>query len=316
MKIVIPGGSGQVGSMLARAYNADGHEVVILSRNPQSAPWKVTKWDGATMGDWCREIEGSDVVINLAGRSVDCRYNAANLSDMMNSRVRSTQIVGEAIGQAEAAPKIWIQASTATIYAHRFDNANDEETGIIGGSEAGVPRHWKFSIDIAQAWERAVAESDTPRTKKVIIRSAMIMGTGSGGIFDTLLRLVRFGLGGRWGDGRQYVSWIHETDFVSAVHWLIVRNASGVYNLASPAPLPNGDFTRILRKCWGIRLGVPSPAWLLELGAVFLRTETELMLKSRRVVPKRLLDEGFKFLYPVWPEAAAELCTSWRSGPR
>ncbi|HEU4560948.1 MAG TPA: TIGR01777 family oxidoreductase [Longimicrobium sp.] len=313
MKIVIPGGSGQVGTLLARAFHHDGHEVVVLSRGSSGAPWRVVPWDARTPGAWTDEIDGADVVINLAGRNVNCRYNPRNRAEIMSSRVDSTRAVGEAIARAESPPRVWLQASTATIYAHRFDAPNDEATGIVGGLEEDAPDTWRFSIDVATAWERTLAEAETPRTRKVAMRSAMVMSPDRGGIFDTLLALVRRGLGGTAGDGRQYISWIHEFDFVQAVYWLIEHDEmAGAVNLASPNPLPNAEFMRLLRRAWGTRIGLPATRWMLELGAVFMRTETELVLKSRRVVPGRLLEAGFRFEYPEWPGAMEELIRRWR----
>jgi len=314
MKIIIPGGSGHVGTVLAEAMHAHGHEVVVLSRQPTVRPWRVVGWDGATAGTWVTEIEGSDVVINLTGRSVNCRYTPANRRDIMESRVVPTRVLGEVIARAHQPPRIWLQSSTATIYAHRFDAANDEATGLIGGNESNVPGDWSFSIDVARAWERALDEADTPRTRKVALRSAMTMSPEPGGIFDTLLGLVRRGLGGKVGDGRQFMSWIHFEDFVRATYWLIDHDEiSGVVNLASPHPLPNAEFMRILREAAGTRLGLPTTRWMLEIGAVLMRTEPELILKSRRVVPGRLLDHGFIFKYPHWPDAAHALCGLARS---
>ncbi len=313
MKIVIPGGSGQVGTILARALQREGHDVVVLSRRAASAPWRVVGWDARTLGPWADEIEGADAVINLAGRNVNCRYTPANRAEIMASRVDSTRVVGKAIARAERPPRVWLQASTATIYAHRLDAPNDEATGIVGGSEAGAPDTWRFSIDVATAWERALDEAQTPRTRRVKLRSAMTMSPDRGGIFDTLLGLVRRGLGGSAAGGRQYISWIHEADFVRAVLWLIEReDVDGAVNLAAPNPLPNAEFMRILREAWGTRVGLPATKWMLEIGARFMRTETELVLKSRRVVPGRLLAEGFTFEFPSWPAAASDLVRRWR----
>lgn len=316
LKIVIPGGSGQVGSVLARAFRADGHEVSVISRNPQ-ASGQATVWDGKTMGAWCDDIDGADVVINLAGYTVNCRYHKKNRARIMDSRVDSTRIVGEAIRRAAKPPRIWLQASTATIYAHRFDAPNDEASGLLGGHESNAPAAWKFSIDVARSWEQAVDDVDLPNTRKVKLRSAMVMSPDPGGIFDALLGLVRYGLGGRFGDGRQYVSWVHHEDFVRAVCWLIGHeDVEGVVNIASPNPLPNVDFMRSIRDAWGIRIGLPSAAWMLELGSWFLRTETELLLKSRRVVPGLLADHGFAFHHATWPAAARDLCLAWRDRSR
>ena len=312
MKIIIPGGSGQVGTILARAFHGDGHEVVVLSRKPAPSPWRSISWDGSTLSGWVKEIDGSDVVINLAGRSVNCRYTAANRLAIMHSRVQSTHAVGQAIAQATSPPRVWLQASTATIYSHRHDAPNDERTGMIGGEEPGAPRSWKFSIDVARAWERALDEAPTPQTRKVALRSAMTMSPDAGGIFDTLLGLVRCGLGGRAGDGRQFVSWIHYADFVRAIQWIIDRDEiDGIVNVAAPNPLPNAEFMRVLLKEMRALFGLPAAKWMLEIGAMVMRTETELILKSRRVVPTRLLEKGFQFSFPIWPEAAHDLCRTY-----
>ncbi len=311
MKIVIPGGSGQVGRVLERAFTTAGHSVVVLSRNP-SRPNEV-RWDGRTMGAWAGEIDGCDVVVNLAGRSVNCRYTAANLDEMMRSRVDSTRAVGQAIGAASRPPRVWLQMSTATIYAHRFDAPNDEATGIIGGDEPDAPAYWAKSIEIAKAWERTLAEADTPRTRKVAMRAAMVMSPDRGGVFDVLLGMVRRRLGGAIGGGRQYVSWIHDRDLVRAIDFLIARDdLDGAINLASPGPLPQRDFMRDLRDAWGAGLGLPATKWMAELGAFVLRTDTELLLKSRRVIPGRLQGAGFAFDFPAWPAAAVDLVARWR----
>ncbi|WP_128430049.1 TIGR01777 family oxidoreductase [Streptomyces cyaneus] len=306
MKIVIPGGTGQVGAILNRALSRAGHEVVVLTRRPTRDG--EVQWDGETWGPWVEEIDGSDIVINLAGRSVSCRYTAPNLQAMMDSRVHSTQVVGEAIAHAARPPRVWLQMSTATIYAHRFDAPNDEGTGVIGGSEPDVPDYWGYSVRIARAWERAQEEADTPHTRKVALRSAMVMSPDRGGVFDVLLGLTRLGLGGPVAGGAQYVSWIHDRDFVRAVDFLVDReDLTGPVNLAAPEPLPQRAFMRALRSSWGAPLGLPATKWMAELGAFALRSDTELLLKSRRVVPGRLLDEGFTFDYARWPEAADDL---------
>lgn len=329
MKIVLPGGTGQVGAVLRRAFAASGHEVVVLSRGARSpsagaaangrAPdgARLVPWDARTQGPWARELDGADVVVNLAGRSVDCRYTPANRRAMLDSRVDSTRAIGAAIAAADRPPRVWLQASTATIYAHRHDAANDEATGILGGDEPGAPSPWRFSIEVARAWERAATERALPATRVVLLRSAMTMSPDRGGVFDVLLRLVRLRLGGTCGDGRQYVSWIHDRDFARAVAWLIERDdISGPVNVASPHPLPNAEFLRELRRAWGTRIGLPATRWMLELGALLLRTETELILKSRRVVPGLLLARGFTFDFPHWNEAARDLCTRWRQQRR
>jgi len=271
----------------------------------------VLAWDGRTLGDWVQAIDGADLVLNLAGRSVDCRYTRSNLDQMMRSRVDSTRIVGQAIAQATQPPPLWLQMSTATIYAHRFDAPNDEQTGVIGGAEPDAPEYWGFSIEIAKAWELEQERADTPDTRKVALRAAMVMSPDRGGIFHVLSRMTRLGLGGPIAGGRQYVSWIHEQDFVRAVDFLIDhKDITGPVNLAAPNPLPQRDFMVALRRAWRTPIGLPAAAWMAEIGAFFLRTDTELLLKSRRVVPGRLLAEGFTFDHPQWPEAAANLVES------
>lgn len=306
MKIVIPGGTGQVGAVLKRALSTAGHDVVVLSRRPRQQG--EVHWDGVTPGPWAGEIDGSDVVVNLAGRSVNCRYTPANLREMMDSRVHSARVVGEAIAAAARPPRLWLQMSTATVYAHRCDAPNDEATGVIGGTEPDAPGYWAYSVDIAKAWEREQEMADTPDTRKVALRAAMVMSPDRGGVFDVLLRLARLGLGGPVAGGAQYVSWIHDQDFVRAVEFLIARDdITGPVNLAAPGPLPHRDFMRALRAAWGVPVGLPATRWMAEVGAFVLRSDTELLLKSRRVVPGRLLDAGFTFDRPDWPAAADDL---------
>lgn len=309
MKIVIPGGSGQVGQILRRALVGKGHEVVIVGRGTNAD----AQWNGRSAGPWTRQIDGADVVINLAGRSVNCRYGDANRREIKESRIDSTHAVGDAIARAAKPPRVWLQASTATIYAHRYDAPNDEQTGILGGDEPGVPETWRFSIDVAKSWERATIEASVPGTRVVRMRTAIVMSPDRGGPFDILYKLARRGLGGTIGDGRQYVSWIHEHDLVRAVEWLITHEElEGAINLAAPNPLPNRDFMRALREAAGMRIGLPAPRPLLEIGTFLMRTESELMLKSRRVVPRRMLESGFTFQYETWPEAARELAARAR----
>jgi uncharacterized protein (TIGR01777 family) len=312
MKVVILGGTGQLGRILARAFQARGDQVVILSRSGVNAPNAVA-WDARTLGPWAGQIDGSDVVINLAGRSVNCRYSEENLRLMMDSRVDSTRVTGLAIEQARRPPRLWLQMSTATIYAHRFDAPNDEASGVIGGNEPGVPPLWRRSIEIAEAWERAQSEASTPHTRKVLLRSAMVTSPDRGGVFDVLLGLTRRGLGGAIAGGRQYVSWVHDRDFVRALTFLIEREElAGPVNVAAPQPVPQREFMAAIREAWGQSLALPATAWMVGIGAFFMRTETELILKSRRVIPGRLLDAGFDFEFSEWPAAARDLVHRWR----
>ena len=307
LKILIPGGSGHVGQALFDGLSKRGHHVKILTRN-RSNSTKHVQWDGKTLGDWTREIDAADIVINLAGRSVNCRYNDTNRKQMLDSRVDSTRIVGRAISLSPAPPKVWLQMSTATIYDHRFDAGNDEANGWIRAGKLDYPDNWKLSVEIAKAWEREQAAADTPQTRKIAMRTSMVMSPIAGSIFSVLSRLVKLRLGGPIAGGKQFVSWIHEEDFIEAVLFLVANDSlTGPINLASPNPLPQREFMSLLRAAAGVTVGLPATKWMAAMGAIAMRTETELILKSRRVVPGKLLDTGFQFRYPEWKLAATEL---------
>ncbi|WP_432546327.1 TIGR01777 family oxidoreductase [Kineococcus sp. SYSU DK004] len=319
MKIVIPGGTGQVGGLLRRALAARGDEVTVLSRRPRTLEDGVhhVVWDGRTLGAWADEVDGADAVVNLAGRTVSCRYTDTNLRQMMDSRVDSTRVVGEAIARAQRPPSTWLQMSTATLYADSRsrgdDLPHDEVDGVVGGEEPDVPLYWEYSVRIARRWEQTQAEAATPTTRRVALRTAMVMTPDRGGVFDYLSWMARLGLGGPVDGGRQYVSWIHGEDFVRAVEFLLQReDLDGPFNLAAPGPVAQAEFTRSLRRAWGRRLGLPATRLMAEVGAFALRTDTELLLKSRRVVPTRLLQEGFTFTHPAWSAAAGDLVASAR----
>jgi uncharacterized protein (TIGR01777 family) len=313
LRIVLPGGSGQVGQMLAQYFQERGHYVTVLTRGPYTPPWQTVHWDGEHVGPWTEHLEGADVCINLTGRSVNCRYTTENREAIYNSRIRSTRLLGEVIAGLADPPWLWLNASTATIYRHSLDTPMDEISGELGGNERNAPDTWNFSIRVAKDWETALFHTPTPRTRKVAMRSAITFSPTAGNAFAVLLNLVRVGLGGKQGNGRQYVSWIHERDFARAVEFIIAHEElEGVINIASPNPLPNREFMKTLRDAWGMPNGLPAPAALIEIGAFFLRTESELVLKSRRVVPGRLLDAGFDFEFPDWPEAAEDLADRWR----
>jgi uncharacterized protein len=315
LRIVIPGGSGQVGTILARHFHAQGHHVTVLARSKHAGPWPVVKWDGTTLGDWTSTLEGADVLVNMSGRSVNCRYTAKNRAEIKESRVGTTKLLGQAITQLAHPPRLWMNASTATIYRHALDRPMDEATGEIGGKEGerDVPSTWRFSIDVATSWEQSFFSAKTPNTRKVALRSAMVMSPDAGGIFDQFLRLVRFRLGGAAGSGKQFVSWIHDTDFVRSIDHLIAQEElNGPINLAAPNPLPNREFMQALRRAAGIEIGLPSTRLMLEVATFFHRTETELILKSRRVVPGRLLQSCFHFEFPDWASAARDLVGRYR----
>jgi uncharacterized protein (TIGR01777 family) len=325
LRVVIPGGEGQLGRILARCFSARGHFVTTLSRaigrvrphesKENGAAWRSIGWDGKSIGAWAEALEHTDVLINLAERTVNCRYSAKNQDQILRSRVDSTRVLGRAIQKISGAPRVWLNASTATIYRHSFDREMDEAFGELGGNEPGVPDTWRFSVSVAQQWEGSFFRSPpVPHTRKICLRTAMVMAAEAGGVFEAVLRFARMGLGGGWGSGRQYMSWIHEADFVRAVEFLIEREEiSGAVNLAAANPLPNEEFMSTLRKAWGIRIGLPAKEWMLELGAFCFRTETELLLKSWRVVPGVVRRHGFTFLFPTWAEAADDLVWRWRT---
>ncbi|MDA1137208.1 MAG: TIGR01777 family oxidoreductase [Planctomycetota bacterium] len=304
-KIVIAGGSGFLGRTLIKWFGRSGRELVVLSRRPAEMEGaRIAIWDGRTVGEWAKELDGAEALINLAGRSVDCRYHARNRRAVMDSRVDSTRALGEAIYRCSSPPKVWLNSSTATIYKHTYGPAHDEQGEIGADAEAKDA----FSIEVARAWEKEFSNSKTPSTRKVILRAAMVLGAEDGGVFQVLRRLTRLGLGGRMGHGRQFVSWIHAADFCRAVEWLLHNNnAEGIYNLSSPHPVTNSEMMATFRKASGVPFGLPAARWMLEIGAFFLRTETELIIKSRRVVPGRLLDEGFTFQFPHIEEAIEEI---------
>jgi hypothetical protein len=316
LKIVIPGGSGQVGHVLSRHFHEQGHQVIVLSRTPMlQSPWAVVVWDGKTAGRWVESLEGCDVCINLAGRSVNCRYHPANRKSIYDSRIDSTRLLDQVIRGLPEPPRLWINASTATIYRHALDRPMDEATGELGGNERGAPDTWNFSIKVAKDWEAAFFAHPAPRTRKIAMRSSVTFHPDRGSVFDVLSTLVRCGLGGANGSGHQFVSWIHETDFARAIDWLIQHEEiDGIVNVASPNPLPNRGFMRALREAWKMPIGIPAAEWMIELGCFLMRTESELVLKSRRVVPGRLLEGGFQFQFPDWPAAARDLVGRWKSG--
>ena len=290
--VVIPGGSGYLGRLLTQHWAGRGYRVVVLSRRGGEDHGRVLHlpWDGERLGPWARELEGAEAVLNMAGRSVNCRYHARNRREIYDSRLRSTRVLGEAIAACARPPRTWINAASATIYRHALDRPMDEATGELGKG---------FSVDVCLQWERTLAEADTPRTRKVALRTAMVLGEGHGGVMDAFLRIVRLGLGGTLGPGNQFVSWVHAEDFVRTIDWVVEHEVlEGAVNCTSPHPVPNAEFMRTLRQVCRQPLGLPATRWMLEIGAVLLRTETELLLKSRRVVPRRLLESGFVFRYP------------------
>jgi uncharacterized protein (TIGR01777 family) len=306
-KIILAGGSGFLGGELAKHFSTLGWQVVILTRSPKARTdaGREVAWDTKSLGDWARELEGATAVVNLTGRSVDCRYTAKNRREIMDSRVNSTRIVGEAIARCQNPPRVWLNSSTATVYQHTFGPPHDESSRDM---DSATDAKDAFSVEVAQAWERTLEEARTPQTRKVALRTSMVLGLGRNSVFPVLRRLTRLGLGGRQGSGKQFVSWIHVADFCRAVEWVIAHEElAGPINQCAPNPLPNAEMMKVFREVCGMPIGLPATEWMLELGAFFLRTETELIFKSRRVVPGRLLTSGFEFRFPTFEAALQDL---------
>jgi len=290
-KVVLAGGSGYIGSVLADFYRDKAAEVIILSRKKLADKGNVRTvlWDAKHLDSWVDELEGIDLLINLTGKNVNCRYTQKNRDEILNSRIDATSVLGQAIQTLKSPPGVWIQCASATIYRHAEDRFMDEDNGEIGSG---------FSVDVCKAWEEILWKQETPLTRKVLLRTGIVLGK-SDGVFPRLLNMVRSGLGGKQGNGKQYMSWIHEADVAGIIQWLYMNKAvSGTFNSTAPTPLPNAEFMDTIRKAIGIPVGLPAPAWLLTLGAWIIGTETELILKSRWVMPTKLLEAGYQFRFP------------------
>jgi uncharacterized protein (TIGR01777 family) len=292
-KIVLAGGTGFLGRYLASKFMAKADEVIIISRSTGAVQWN----DREAM---ISALENADVVINLAGKSVNCRYNERNKKEILFSRTETTRLLGEAIAACRQPPGLWINSSTATIYRHAEDRPMTEENGEIGTG---------FSVDVATHWEQTFFAFQLPRTRQVAMRMAIVLGR-KGGVMEPLKRLTRFGLGGRQGKGNQMFSWIHIEDVFKIILFLIEHpELDGVINCSAPNPVTNQKLMQFLREVLHVKVDLPSPAWLLSMGAVLIGTETELILKSRWVLPHRLLQSGYTFSYPVLKPALQEILT-------
>ncbi|WP_342645687.1 TIGR01777 family oxidoreductase [Mucilaginibacter sp. CSA2-8R] len=289
-KVVLAGGNGYLGQVLANYYKNLCHQIVILSRKPAATVGNISTvlWDGESEGSWERVLDGADMLINLCGKNVNCRYTDKNKKAIIQSRVKPTALLGRAISKLTHPPKLWINVTSATIYRHAEDHAQDEFAGEIGQG---------FSVEVCKEWEQTFFEAQTPGARKVALRMGIVLGRGDG-VFPRLLNLVKLGLGGKQGNGHQQVSWIHEQDVAQITKWLLQHpEMDGIINCTAPQTVSNTNLMHTIRKCYGMPFGLPSPQWLLEIGARLIGTETELILKSRWVAPQRLLDAGYAFRF-------------------
>ncbi|WP_210490128.1 TIGR01777 family oxidoreductase [Rufibacter aurantiacus] len=299
-KIILAGGSGFLGQLLTQHFTARGDKVIVLTRKPAQAQQGARQvyWDATTLGEWVQHLEDAEVLINLTGKSVNCRYHEKNKREIISSRVNATLVLGEALRKVENPPQLWINAASATIYRHALDRPQDELTGDLGQG---------FSVEVCQAWESAFFAQKTQNTRKIALRIAIVLDK-AGGVMPYYLNLARFGLGGRQGNGLQCFSWIHAKDVIGSIEFLM-RNQEleGVFNLSSPHPVPNHHFMKTVRQTLRAPIGLRATKWMLEIGALVLGTETELLLKSRWVLPTRLLQAGYVFKVPTI-EKAVPLC--------
>lgn len=298
-KLVIAAGTGFLGQALVNHFKNKFEEIVILTRGKSKTidTIKYVNWNAKTFTGWEKELENAAVLINMAGKSVDCRYTKENKKEILLSRIESTRILNKAVLNCTTPPKHWLNSSTATIYRFSLDKEMDEINGEIGND---------FSINVALSWEKAFFKTETPNTLKTALRTAIVLGK-QGGALVPLKTLAKFGLGGKQGKGNQFVSWIHETDFIKAVDFIIQKEMTGVVNIVSPKPIPNADFMKELRKAVNCPIGIPISEPLLKFGAVVIGTETELVLKSRNVIPRRLQENGFLFEFDTLEKALKNL---------
>lgn len=298
-KIVIAGGSGFIGQYLSEYFGKE-NEIIILTRkthqpnnnayrnNSNNTLARFVDWDGKSRGDWMTEMEDVDILINLSGKSVNCRYTAENKKEIFDSRTNATNILGYAVQQCIHPPKLWINAASATIYRNANDRPQDEYTGEYQND---------FSVQVCKLWEKVFFSQQTPGTRKIALRMTIVLGNG--GVMVPYFNLLKFGLGGQQGNGKQMYSWVHIEDVARCVEWLSDHEKmEGVYNCAAPNPVSNKQFMKILRNVTGHKFGLPAFTWMLKIGAVLIGTETELILKSRWVIPSKLIDNGFQFKFP------------------
>lgn len=300
-KLIIAAGTGFLGQVLVNHFKDKFDEIVILTRGKSQIKNRIkyVNWDAKTFSGWEIELENADVLINLAGKSVDCRYTQANKNEILSSRIDSTKILNEAVLQCKNPPKHWLNSSTSTIYRHSEDKQMTESNGEIGDD---------FSMNVAKAWEKEFFEIQTPHTLKTALRTSIVLGK-NGGAFIPIKKLTQFGFGGKQGNGNQFISWIHQKDFARAIEFIVANNMTDVVNVVSPQPIKNKLFMLKLRKELNVAIGIPTPKILLQLGAKIIGTEPELVLKSRNVIPERLLKNGFDFKFKTTDEAFKDLAS-------
>jgi uncharacterized protein len=298
-KLIITAGTGFLGQVLVNHFAAIFDEIIILTRGKSELKnnIKYVHWDAKTLTGWETELENADVLINLAGKSVDCRYTPENKKEILDSRIDSTAILNEAVLGCKNAPKHWLNSSTSTIYRFSLDKQMTEETGEIGDD---------FSMNVAKTWEKTFFEVQTKRTLKTALRTSIVLGK-NGGAFLPLKALAKIGFGGKQGKGNQFISWIHEKDFARAIEHIIQKEMTGVVNIVSPKPISNQNFMQTLRKTLHMPFGIPIPEILLKMGAKVIKTETELVLKSRNAIPQRLQENGFTFQFDTLEKALQNL---------
>ncbi len=299
MKIIIAGGTGFLGENLKKYFTEKGNRVYILTRKPRRE--NEIYWNAKTVGEWQNILENADVLINLTGKSVDCRYNEKNKQEIYSSRIESTKVLQKAIDSCSQKPKIWMNASSATIYVHSEKHLNTEENGMIGDD---------FSMNICKSWEKEFFTTKNEEVRKVALRTSIVLGN-NGGAFPKLKMITKLGLGGKQGSGNQMVSWIHIDDFCRAVEWVIShQDLTGAINVTAPDPISNEAMMRTLRKQVNAPIALNTPVWQLEIASVLMGTESELLLKSRNVFPGKLLESGFQFSYETFDIAVLKLFTS------
>jgi len=311
-KIILAGGTGFIGQELCNYFGKD-NQLVILTRNRPDHNSntfgenninsevlhhiRYVQWNAKQAGEWMKEIDGADLLINLAGKSVNCRYTAKNKKEIFDSRTNSTTILGEAVRLAVRPPEVWINAASATIYPHATDTPRDENFTEFAND---------FSVQVCRLWEKTFYEQRTPFTRKVALRMAITLG--SGGVMIPYFNLLKFGLGGRQGSGKQMYSWVHVEDTCRMIEWIYgQKTLEGTYNCCSPGAVSNEVFMRTLRRITRHVIGLPAYSWMLAIGAVLIGTETELILKSRWVIPERISHTGFVFKYPQLEAALKDI---------